>query len=63
VHYQNLAIARPSWYPSALAEGLFVIIPEQEAAMRDEAFQLKFAEGMVVGLEKYFAWLKREAGR
>ena len=63
VHYQNLAIARPSWYPSALAEGLFVIIPEQEAAMRDEAFQLKFAEGMAEGLEKYFAWLRRESGR
>lgn len=63
VHYQNLAIARPSWYPSALAEGLFVMIPEQEAAMRDEAFQLKFAEGLVEGLENYFRWLAKETGR
>src|SRR5512145_1361031 len=29
VHYQNLAVARPSWYPSVLAEGLFLMIPEQ----------------------------------
>ena len=54
VHYQNLAVARPSWYPSALAEGLFVIVPEQEAAMRDEGFQLKYAEALLEGLEQYF---------
>jgi N-acetylmuramoyl-L-alanine amidase len=61
VHYQNLAVARPSWYPSALTEGLFVIIPEQEAAMRDPAFQAKYAEAIAVGLERYFAALR--AGR
>lgn len=54
VHYQNLAVARPSWHPSILAEGLFLMIPEQEAAMRDEGFQLKYAEGLVAGLEEYF---------
>lgn len=59
VHYQNLAVARPTWYPSALAEGVFVIMPEQEAAMRDPAFLRKYAEGMVAGLESYF----RELGR
>ncbi len=54
VHYQNLAVARPTWYPSALAEGLFLMLPEQESAMRDPAFQRKYAEGLVVGLERYF---------
>jgi N-acetylmuramoyl-L-alanine amidase len=54
VHYQNLAVARPTWYPSVLAEGLFLMIPEQEAAMRDEGFQLTYAEGLVAGLEAYF---------
>jgi N-acetylmuramoyl-L-alanine amidase len=63
VHYQNLAVARPSWYPSALAEGLFLMIPEQEAAMRDEAFQLRYAEGLVAGLERYFRWLRTESGQ
>ena len=62
VHYQNLAVARPSWYPSILAEGLFLMIPEQEAAMRDPAFQRKYAEGLVAGLESYFRWL-RDGGR
>jgi N-acetylmuramoyl-L-alanine amidase len=58
VHYQNLAVARPSWYPSALTEGLFVMIPEQEAAMRDVAFQQKYAEAIVVGIERYFRLLR-----
>jgi N-acetylmuramoyl-L-alanine amidase len=63
VHYQNLAIARPTWFPSALAEGLFLMIPEQEAAMRDAAFQQRYAQGLVVGLEQYFTWLRRESGQ
>ncbi len=54
VHYQNLAIARPSWYPAVLAEGLFMMLPEQEAAMRDEAFQQRYADALIEGLEKYF---------
>ena len=54
VHYQNLAVARPTWYPSVLTEGLFVMMPEQEAAMRDPAFQRRYAEAIVEGLEAYF---------
>ena len=60
VHYQNLAIARPSWYPSVLAEGLFVMLPEQESAMRDAGFQQRYAEALLEGLERYFAQLGRE---
>lgn len=59
VHYQNLAVARPTWYPSVLTEGAFVIIPEQEAALRNAGYQLKYAEGIVAGLEAYF----RELGQ
>lgn len=55
-------MARPSWYPSALAEGLFLMLPEQEAAMRDEGFQRKYAEALLVGVERYLAWLG-EGGR
>lgn len=54
VHYQNLAVARPTWYPSVLAEGLFIMLPEQEAAIRNPAFQKLYAEALVEGLEKYF---------
>lgn len=54
VHYQNLAVARPSWYPAVLAEGLYLMIPEQEAAMRDPGFQRRYAEALVAGVEAYF---------
>ncbi len=54
VHYQNLAVARPSWFPAVLTEGLFVIMPEQEAAMRNPAFQRRYAQAIVDGLEAYF---------
>jgi N-acetylmuramoyl-L-alanine amidase len=59
VHYQNLAVARPSWYPAVLTEGLFVIMPEQEAAMRDAGFQQRYAEALADGLEAYFRALGR----
>lgn len=62
VHYQNLAVARPSWCPSVLTEGLFLMMPEQEAAMRDAGFRERYAEAIVAGLERYFVWV-REGGR
>ncbi|MCC6245005.1 MAG: N-acetylmuramoyl-L-alanine amidase [Gemmatimonadaceae bacterium] len=58
VHYQNLAVARPTWYPSILTEGLFLMMPEQEAAVRDPAFQRRYAQAIVDGLEQYFRSLR-----
>jgi N-acetylmuramoyl-L-alanine amidase len=60
VYYDNLAVVRPSWMPMVLTEGAFVIIPEQEAAMRTPEFQTRYAEGIVEGLEEYFRWLARQ---
>ncbi|MFI5246390.1 MAG: N-acetylmuramoyl-L-alanine amidase, partial [Gemmatimonadales bacterium] len=60
INYDNLAVARQSWMPAILCEGAFVIVPEQEAALRDEAFQKRYAAGVVEGLEEYFRSL---AGR
>ena len=57
VYYDNLAVVRPSWMPMVLTEGAFVIIPEQEAAMRTPEFQARYAQGIVEGLEEYFRWL------
>jgi N-acetylmuramoyl-L-alanine amidase len=54
IHYQNLAIARPPWMPAVLAEGLFLMLPEQEAAMRSPAGRERYARGIVDGVEAYF---------
>jgi N-acetylmuramoyl-L-alanine amidase len=55
VFYQNLAVCRPTWFPSVLAEGVFIIMPDQEAAIRTPEYQEAYARGIVDGLEKYFA--------
>jgi N-acetylmuramoyl-L-alanine amidase len=54
INYDNLAVARQTWMPSILCEGAFLIVPEQEAALRDEGFQKRYAMGIAEGLEEYF---------
>lgn len=59
INYDNLALARPTWMPSVLLEGAFVILPDQEAALRTEEFQSRYALGILEGLESYFRSLVR----
>ncbi|GJG84963.1 hypothetical protein tb265_01440 [Gemmatimonadetes bacterium T265] len=59
IHYQNLAVARPPWVPEALTEGLFLMVPEQEAAMRTPEGRERYARAIVDGLENYFRDLPR----
>jgi N-acetylmuramoyl-L-alanine amidase len=55
----NLALARPTWMPSALTESLFMLIPEQEAALRNPEFLDRLADAHVRGIE---AFLRSRAG-
>jgi len=55
--FQNIAVARGTWMPSVLTEGAFVIMPDQEAAMRTPTSQEAYATAIVRGLESYFASL------
>ncbi len=57
VNYDNLAVLRPTWMPSVLCEGAFLMIPEQEAALRTPEFQDAYARGVADGLEAWFQWL------
>lgn len=50
----DLALVRPTWYPAVLAEGLFLMIPLQEAAMRSLEGQQRYAEAIVAGLRSFF---------
>ncbi len=58
VNYDNLAVLRPTWMPSVLCEGAFLMIPEQEAALRTPEFQDAYARGVAEGLEAYFRDLR-----
>lgn len=55
--FQNLAVARGTWMPAILTEGAFVIMPDQEAAMRTPEYQDAYARAVVRGLETYFGSL------
>ncbi|HET7584136.1 MAG TPA: N-acetylmuramoyl-L-alanine amidase [Gemmatimonadaceae bacterium] len=54
IFYDNLALTRPTWMPAVLTEGAFIMIPEQEAALRTPEFQTAYARGIAEGLERYF---------
>jgi len=54
VNYDNLAVVRGTWYPAILCEGAFIILPDQEAALRTPEFQDRYARGVADGVEAYF---------
>lgn len=54
IFYDNLSDLRHPWMPSVLCEGAFIMIPEQEAAVRTAEFQERYALGVADGLEAYF---------
>jgi N-acetylmuramoyl-L-alanine amidase len=59
VFYRSLAVTVQSWMPAVLTEGAYVIIPEQEAALRTSGYQDRYARSIVEGLEAYFRGLAR----
>src|SRR5690606_4033351 len=55
----DLALVRPTWFPAILTEGLFMMVPEQEAALRTEEGRRRYASGVFQGIR---AWLRERAG-
>ena len=54
VKRENFALVRATWMPAVLCEGAFVIMPDQEAALRTPEYQERYARGIVDGLDHYF---------
>jgi len=59
IHYQNIAIGRTMWMPSLICEGAFLMVPEQENAVRTPEFQDRYARGVADGIEAYFRSIAR----
>ena len=57
IFYDNLSDLRHPWMPSVLCEGAFIMVPEQEAAVRTPEFQERYALGVADGLDAYFRTL------
>jgi N-acetylmuramoyl-L-alanine amidase len=59
VFFRSLGVTIQSWMPAILTEGAYMIIPEQEAALRNPGYQDRYARAIVDGLEAYFRGLSR----
>ena len=53
LYYGNLAVNRPTQYPAILVECAFMMIPKQEAMLKDEGFQKKIANSISDGIEDF----------
>ena len=49
----SLALARPIWMPAVLTEGAFMMIPVQEAGLRNPVFLEAHAGGLLEGLRDF----------
>jgi N-acetylmuramoyl-L-alanine amidase len=57
----DLALVRPTWMPSILSETMFLMVPQQEAALRDPAVQERIARAHLRAIEAFLR--DRAAGR
>jgi len=55
----DYALVRNPWMPSALTEGLFMMIPEQEAMLASPEGRLRYARGVVRGIEEFLREMAR----
>ena len=49
----DLALVRPTWMPAILTEGLFLMVPEQEAALRSAEGRRRYARGIFDGIRVF----------
>ncbi len=49
----DLALVRPTWMPAILTEGLFMMLPDQEAALRQPEGQRLYAVGVFEGVKEF----------
>ncbi len=63
VVWGDLAVAREPWMPAVLVEGAFMIIPDQETALRSSEFQEIYARGVLEGIERFLAEVSEDAGK
>jgi N-acetylmuramoyl-L-alanine amidase len=53
INRADLALIRPTWMPAVLSEGMFVILPEQEARLRSTRGQRLYARGVFEGIRNF----------
>jgi N-acetylmuramoyl-L-alanine amidase len=56
----DYALVRPTWMPAALTEGLFIMLPDQEAMLASEQGQGRYARAILRGIENFLRDRARE---
>lgn len=56
----DFALVRGTWMPSVLTEGLFIMLPDQEAALRSPRGQQLYARAVFEGLRKFLGERARD---
>lgn len=56
----DYALVRPTWMPAALTEGLFIMLPDQEAMLASDEGQWRYARGVAKGIENFLRQRARE---
>jgi N-acetylmuramoyl-L-alanine amidase len=51
--YGNLVLCRGTEFPSILVEPAFIIVPREEALLREAAFQEKIASAIAAGIKEF----------
>jgi N-acetylmuramoyl-L-alanine amidase len=49
----DLSVVRPTWMPAVLCEGMFLILPDQEALLRSPKGQRLYARGVLEGIRRF----------
>ncbi len=57
----DLALVRPTWMPAILTEGLFMMLPDQEAALANPEGQRRYAVAVRDGLAAFLRSVARSA--
>ena len=58
-YHESFSVTRSPYMPAVLAEGAFLMFPDQENALKTEEFQRAYARGILDGLEEYFRSLAK----
>jgi N-acetylmuramoyl-L-alanine amidase len=56
----DLAVTRATWMPAVLTEGLHIIMPEHEAALRTEKGREMYARGVLEGIRDFLREVRSE---
>ena len=59
LYYANFAMTRAPQMPSVLIESAYMIVPEEEAYIKNEGFRSACSEAIITGLERYALKIRR----